>query len=303
MPEIHTEFYIAKPSDSMNWVLIQSPNGTTVDVELAIMDFRYDCKPQLIEVEENGVTSKIWCSRICCYAGAYVSPEEILNTKKILPTLKKDLQEDSIKFLKENNDIFHVPEDHDQEENLYKTCCIPNEWNYATDDEEDEETEEFEVNDDDEEYEENEDFNEIEEGEEEYDDEFDLPPKNHCVFLMENGYCATHKYYLEHKQNWVKEKFNICVTFPLDIRPSDNTIAFMAHYDEFAFTEVHCLTKDENQKKERGYPQIIESMKYAIVDRYNEDFWNALNKFSQDYRAGKITAAMIYEDYEVIQIE
>ena len=83
MPEIHTKFYTAIPSDSRNWVIIQAPNGTTVDVELALMNFRYDCRPQLVEVEVNGTIEKIWCSRLCCYAGCYVSPEDILQTRRI----------------------------------------------------------------------------------------------------------------------------------------------------------------------------------------------------------------------------
>ncbi len=303
MPEIRTDLYTAKPSDARNWVFVESPNGTVVDVEVAILDFRYDCVPQRVEVDINGTIEKIWCSRFCCYAGSYTSPDEILRTRRILPAIKKDLQPDSLHLLEEQKGIFHLPDDHDEVENLYKTCCAPAEWKFTEEGEDESEEEGGDVGED-----EGDDVGEDEGGEEddidleevEYDDselEFALPPKNHCIFLMENGLCATHKYYLENNRNWVKEKFNICVTFPLDLRPDDKTIAFMGHFDEFAFTEVHCLTSDEAEKEKRGYPQIIESMKNVIVDRYNEDFWNALNAFARDYRDGKITVNDIYSEY------
>ncbi|RLI62015.1 MAG: hypothetical protein DRO88_12320 [Promethearchaeia archaeon] len=287
MPVIRTKNYTVKPSDSREWIIIQSPSGTSVDVELRIMNYHYDCQPKLIDI--NG--EKIYCSQLCCYAGCYVSKKEIKKVEKILPKIKQYLQKDSIDLLEKVNDQIYVPSDYDKEEKLYKTRTAPEEWEFSDDEEEetDEETEENKSNKDIEEGKER----EIEENEEEIE-----IPKNHCIFLTEKGLCATHQYYNENNIDWVKEKFNICVTFPLDIRPQDKTLAFMDEFDSFAYHEVDCISKDEDMKIKLGMPQIIDSMKYAIVDRYNLEWWEALSAFSKDYRAGKIDLDYIYREFD-----
>jgi hypothetical protein len=240
------------------------------------MDYHYDCIPKQIDV--NG--KKMNCSQLCCYTGCYVSQKEIEFTDKILPDLKPMLQPDAREVLKQKSDQVYIPEDYDDVEKLYKTRCAPEEWP------EPEKKKEGGTG------------NEEQKDEEEDDDEdsLELPPKNHCIFLMDNGLCSVHKYCVENGKDWVKEKYNICVTFPLDLRPQDQTLAFMNDFDSFTFGDVDCISNDEEHKKNLGMPQVIDSMKYAIVDRYGEKFWAALNAFARDYRAGKIDLKYVYKD-------
>ncbi len=289
MPSIKLKKYIAKPSDSREWIIIQSKSGLAVDTELRIMDYHYDCQPKQIEV--NGKI--IYCSELCCYAGCYVNEDEIKRVKEILPKIKPLLKKDSINLLKKVKDQIIVPEDFDKEEKLYKTRTAPEEWEFS-DDEEEEDNDEPESSEDDKKNETNDDD---EKDEEEEEEELE-PPQNHCIFLTDKGLCAIHQHYNDEGIDWVKEKFNICVTFPLDIRPQDKTLSFMDDFDAFFYHNVDCISKDEDKKIKLGMPQIINSMKYAIVDRYSLEWWEALSAFSKDYRAGKIDLDEIYKELE-----
>lgn len=280
MPSIKSKKYIAKPSDSREWIIIQSRTKSrlAVDTELRMMDYHYDCQPKQIEVEVNGGKKKIYCSELCCYAGCYVSEEKIKKVEEILPKIKPLLQKDSIELLEKVKDQIIVPEDYDKEEDLYKTRTAPEEWEFS-DEEEDNESES------------------LENVKEDEDESFELP-QNHCIFLTDKGLCALHQYYNDEGINWVKEKFGICVTFPLDVRPQDKTLAFMEDFDSFFYHDVDCISKDEDKKIKLGMPQIIDSMKYAIVDRFSLEWWEALSAFSKDYRAGKIDLDYIYRELD-----
>lgn len=275
MPEIVTPFYTVKKSDNRKWIIIQSPAGKEIDVEIRVLDYHYDCKPQLIPYEGG----QIPCSYLCCYQGCYIDEREIKSITEMLPHLKPMLQPDAIKVLEKYHDQIFVPSEYDPEEKLWKTRCAPCEWE--------------------------------EKSLSEHNDEESLAkdlknvtlddgskrPRNYCIFLMENGLCSIHKWCNDCGKNWVKDKFNICVTFPIDIRPQDKTIAFMSGFDSFTFGNVDCINPDELKKAKLGMPQVVDSMKYAIVDRYGEEWWNALNYAAQDYRAGKIDMKFIYRDF------
>ena len=288
MPSIKSMKYIAKPSDSLEWIIIESNSGLAVDVELRILDYHYDCQPKQIEVNgKNG--KKVYCSELCCYAGCYVSEDEITSVKEILPKIKPLLKNDSFDLLEKVKDQIFVPGDYDKEEKLYKTRTAPEEWEFSDDDEEEEEDikEEEDKN-------ESESLENDEEDDEDEKEESEIP-KNHCIFLTDKGLCAVHQHYNDEGINWVEKKFNICVTFPLDIRTQDKTLAFMDEFDSFTFLDVDCMSKDEDKKIKLGMPQIIDSMKYAIVDRYSLEWWEALSTFAIDYRAGKIDLDFIYK--------
>jgi hypothetical protein len=283
MTIINRGSYIVKPSDSRDWVIIESPEGLAIDVELRLMDYHYDCIPQ--KITQNG--QEVNCSQLCCYTGCYVTKAEIEEANRILPKIKQNLQTDARKLLKKTNNEIYLPEDYDDVEKLYKTRCAPEDWEYKSDTDDDEKESE-------------------EEGGKEsndFEEDNDYPPKNHCIFLMENGYCATHKYYLDNKIAWVKQKFNICTTFPIDIRPQDKTLAFMEDFDNFTFGDVNCISSDEEHKIKLGMPQVIESMKYVIVDRYGEQWWKSLNLFAKDYRNKKITIEEIYQGTQIDEEE
>ncbi|MHA1270688.1 MAG: DUF3109 family protein [Candidatus Helarchaeota archaeon] len=98
-----------------------------------------------------------------------------------------------------------------------------------------------------------------------------------CIFLMDNGGCSIHKFCLDNNINWIKYKFNICVTFPLDIRPHEKTIEFMEDWNNEEF-DIWCLRSSKQEKIKRHIKPIIYSMKEIIVDRLGLKFWNALEK-------------------------
>ena len=104
-----------------------------------------------------------------------------------------------------------------------------------------------------------------EEIEESPDDQKWLPiPQIIAFFLMADGFCAVHKYCNDSGRNWVQDKFNICTTFPLDVRPQDKTLAFMKDFDSFTFGPVDCLSDDEDKKAALGMPQDYQF--YEICD-------------------------------------
>ncbi len=285
MVNIKTKEYHIQPSDSKDWIFIRSPKGLKVDVEVAVLDYLYTCQPKEIEVEGH----RILCSRLCCYAGCYVSLEEIERIEVLIPEILPDLQKDSQNLLKYSENRVHNPDDYDEEEEVYKIRCAPQEWEYDDDKKPDQKDKTRNADE----------KKDKEEKEKESSVEFTLPPKNHCIFLMEDGLCAMHKYYNDIGQNWMKHKFNICTTFPLDLRVPDRTIAFMKDFDNFAFAEVECLSPDQELKKKLGYPQIVEAMRDVITDRFGDPFWKALNKVSKDFRADLIDIDHIYSDVDL----
>ncbi len=274
MSLIETPNYRLFPSDSSKWVIIESKDGLKIDTEIRILGFRHTCRPHVIK--RHG--SSIMCSRLCCYGGCYVTPAEIQKISHILPKIKQDLPEDSLAVLNKYQDEFTDPEDHDEEENLYKIRCAPREWVYEDDPELKSCTPE-EIN-------------------KTMDEEFSFPPKNHCLFLMDNGYCAVHKYFLDQGEKWFQQgnKFQICTTFPLDIRPQDQTLAFMDEFEEFFFEKVSCISDDEELKKALRMPYITYDMKDILVDRFSLSFWNALDQVGKDWRAGKINIQDLYQN-------
>ena len=326
--------YEILPSDGDEWLIIQLKNSKIrVDFQKIILGLRYDCIPHPVSaVGSEGEPSS--CSRFCCYAGCYISPIEIKFIESILPDLKKKyLPKDSLEVLKKRNDEFYIPEDYDPEEDLYKTRCAPQELqpcNTETeengdDDENQTEKEGTIAEQSDETEDENSEVNETENSEEEssesneqaedkesesiedsvltYEDKIPEIPPQHCLFLMDDGLCSVHKYCVEHDLDWHQYKFNICTTFPMDLRVTRNdtskdavwplqkrvddecsTAKMMEDYETFFHCKMDCINLSPKVKKEKDVPFILDSMKYAFVSRYGEDLWNALNDYAVKYR-------------------
>ncbi|MBD3351947.1 MAG: hypothetical protein GF364_10725 [Candidatus Lokiarchaeota archaeon] len=270
--------YKTYPSDDDDWVIIELlDKDLKVDLNKEILTFRYDCVPHPINVDGTLVS----CSLFCCYAGCYISPLEIRYVENILDDLKSEyLSEESVQFLNENRDEFYLPEDYDVEEDLYKTRCVPIELpdEYSVSEYNDEDVESFE------------------------EDIEDMPVCS-CIFLMDNGLCAIHKYCNDRNLNWSLDKFNICTTFPIDIRVTNNatatdapyplnkrvedelsTIKLMESFEEFLYTKMDCVNLSPKRKKKKRIPYIIDSMKYAFVSRFGEDMWYAIKDYARKYR-------------------
>ena len=120
---------------------------------------------------------------------------------------------------------------------------------------------------------------------------------------MENGLCSVHKYCNDKGLDWTLNKFNICTTFPADIRVTRDdssadsiypmekrvddecsTLKMMDDYDEFLFVKMDCINLSPEIKKKKGIPYILDSMKYAILTRFGEETWLALNILAKKYR-------------------
>ena len=284
------------PSDSDEWFIIElEGKSLKVDVEKRVLTTKYDCNPHPVEIK--GSNSCVSCSHYCCYMGCYVSPVEIRFIEEILPELKPYLPKDSLEVLKKYNDEFYLPEDYDPEENLCKIRCSPEEstrfyYDEDVDEQEIDEDEETEI--------------EIAEKPEENNNSEDLEadimeiPDSKCLFLMDDGLCALHKYCDDKGLEWALDKFNICTTFPIDIRVARNgtsknapypmekrvddecsTLKMMDEYKEFLYTKMNCINLSPKIKAKKNIPYIIDSMKYAIVSRFGEELWKALHDYAQ----------------------
>ena len=288
--------YKISPSDGEEWFIIElAGKNLKIDVEKRLLTSRYDCIPHPVKISNSNTI--VSCSNFCCYMGCYISPCEIKFIEEILPELKPYLTEDSRNLMKKYKDEFYLPEDYDPEENLYKTRCSPEESSrfYY-----DEDVDEEEINEDDEAV-----FDISEDSPSDPDSE-DLEtnisevPDSVCMFLMDNGLCALHKYCDDKGLYWPIDKFNICTTFPIDIRitrngtakdspyPSEkrvddecSTMKMMDEYDDFLYTKMNCVNLSHKVKSKKNIPYIIDSMKYAIVSRFGEDMWKALHDYAQ----------------------
>ncbi len=289
--------YKISPSDSDDWFIIElEGKNLKIDVEKQVLTIRYDCNPHPIQIKGSDLC--VSCSNYCCYMGCYISPLEIKFIEEILPKLKPYLSEESQQVLKKYNDEFYLPEDWDPEENLYKTRCSPDESSrfYY-----DEDVEDQDIDIDDEEIIEiSEDFDEDLIDSEDLETNISEVPESACIFLMDNGLCSLHKYCDDAGLYWPIEKFNICTTFPIDIRVSRNgtardapypmekrvddecsTLKMMDGFEDFLYTKMNCVNLTRNVKTKKNVPYIIDSMKYAIVSRFGEDMWKALRQYAQ----------------------
>jgi hypothetical protein len=325
------------PSDpSDEWLIIQlKDKKIRVDFQKQILGFRYDCIPHPVKVV-GLQNEKISCSRFCCYAGCYIGPIEVKFIESILPALKKAyLPKDSLEVLEKRHDEFYIPEDYDPDEDLYKTRCAPHELQVGSSETSDDKTDNSESknernsesknernseskNENNSESK-NENNSESESTEPSdatktssssecdniltYEDNIlELPPQ-HCIFLMDDGLCSIHKYCVEHNLDWYIYKFNICTTFPMDLRVTSNatsndavwplekriddecsTTKMMEDFETFLHCKMDCINLNPNVKKEKKVPFIIDSMKYAFVSRYGQELWDALNDYAKKYR-------------------
>jgi len=274
--------YRVLPSDDEDWIIIELVNKKVkVDLEKKVLTYRYDCVPHNIKLKDG--IKLVCCSYYCCYCGCYITPVEIEFIENILNELKRNyLPKDSIELLNKFKDEFYLPEEYDINENLFKTRCVPTEPPSTHE------------------------VYEYSQEPDSYEMDIEKVPETHCVFLMENGLCSIHKY-LTYKYNnnteWALYKFNICTTFPLDIRVTRNetaldapwpdekrvdddlcSIKMMEDFDNFLYYKMDCINLSDEKKRLQKIPYIIDSLRYAIETRLGRDMWLAINDYAKKYR-------------------
>jgi hypothetical protein len=114
-----------------------------------------------------------------------------------------------------------------------------------------------------------------------------------CIFTMTNGGCAIHAYCLDHDISWESFKFNICVTWPLDIQywydekgenKAWNLWLFQDLYNE-EWNHCPCIRpKVFPSFNHDGRPSVIESMKSTIINRIGQERYNQLVEFAKTYK-------------------
>ncbi len=96
--------------------------------------------------------------------------------------------------------------------------------------------------------------------------------KSSCIFLMDNGACAVHRYCLDNGIDWIRFKFDICATFPLIIYYEKRLIRLI----NSGWEVVACLNLSDEEKQKKQMKPLVYSMKDILIDRLGMEFWNAL---------------------------
>lgn len=98
-----------------------------------------------------------------------------------------------------------------------------------------------------------------------------------CLFLMEDGGCAVHKFCMDTGRNWIQFHFNLCVTYPLRIDVKERLIQIEEELFEQKYS-VPCFGLTVDGDTGHHNEPVIYSMKAVITERLGEEFWKALEK-------------------------
>jgi hypothetical protein len=112
-----------------------------------------------------------------------------------------------------------------------------------------------------------------------------------CIFNQTDGRCAIHSYCLDQGIPWETFKFNICVTWPLDIqlRDHDKTgerwhIWLFDQIHEPGWDESPCIRPEFFPEKHDTCTPIIISMKTTIISRIGLERYAQLVDFAETYK-------------------
>ncbi len=132
------------------------------------------------------------------------------------------------------------------------------------------------------------------EGEAENDDEEDdedceiinenLQPLR-CIFQMSDGRCGIHAYCLDNNIDWYAYKFNICVTFPLDIIFEDVTYVDFLQDHELFLEKVDCVTKERSTDPSDLKKPVVIACKDVLIQRLGEDRYKKILEIYEDFKA------------------
>ena len=98
-----------------------------------------------------------------------------------------------------------------------------------------------------------------------------------CIFLMEDKRCAVHKFCLDHGIDWIKFHFDFCVTYPLRISKKRDIM----HIEEELINKEYvypCFSRRDENSETDVEAHLVYYMKNVIIDRFSEEFWEALER-------------------------
>lgn len=106
--------------------------------------------------------------------------------------------------------------------------------------------------------------------------------KGNCIFLMDNKLCSIHKYCIDNGLDFIRLHFDLCVTYPLRISPTDKIIKIEEelYREEYVYP---CFNKRDPNSPINPEIDLVYYMKNVIVDRFGVDFWFALEKEFKGY--------------------
>ena len=111
-----------------------------------------------------------------------------------------------------------------------------------------------------------------------------------CIFNQTNGKCAIHSYCLDNGIPWETFKFNICVTWPLDIQLCDHDdqgkrwhIWLFDQLHEPSWDECPCIRPEFYPEMQVTCTPIIISLKTTIISRIGVDRYTRLVEFARTY--------------------
>ncbi|GAB4322705.1 MAG: hypothetical protein Kow0069_27540 [Promethearchaeota archaeon] len=117
-----------------------------------------------------------------------------------------------------------------------------------------------------------------------------------CVFQRPDGRCVVHMYCLDEGVDWIEWKFNICVTFPLDITHEGGVhyVDFLDDHELF-LEKVDCLeraagvpgkvTENRMRPRPRKRRPIVESCRDVLVNRLGEERYGKLLELQRRFDA------------------
>ncbi|HMF32521.1 MAG TPA: hypothetical protein VKK79_13950 [Candidatus Lokiarchaeia archaeon] len=132
----------------------------------------------------------------------------------------------------------------------------------------------------------------MEDGEYHTKNEFPNSDVKRCIFNMTNGGCAIHAYCLDRGIPWETFKFNICVTWPLDIQLYDPdgkgerwNIWLFNQLNDSEWDDCPCIRPDKLPPETRDKrPLAIESQKNTIISRLGPERYAQLVEFAKTYK-------------------
>ncbi|MHA1732763.1 MAG: hypothetical protein ACTSU5_12530 [Promethearchaeota archaeon] len=225
------------------------------------------------------------CDCLCCDEGCWITYKEKWRVYEDIRAIGEYLKDIPDHPFSKGKWKYWEPK---PEDDLFHTKLVPipsaggpsggDDWDEGEEGEEDDWDEGEEGEEDD--------WDEGEEGEEDDWDE-EEEEEHRCIFQLEDGRCAIHAYCLDNGKDWIDYKFNICVTFPLDIIIEDVTyVDFLQDHDLF-LEKVDCLVEGEPEDPASLMKPVVFACKDVLVQRLGIDKYQKILELYREFTGSK----------------